>query len=225
MSIVCSTACLSHVSVHGLTDPQCIIHHTLQVLLQPAHHSTAFCCSLLGTVSSWALQSAVPQLTAVLRFCGWCADLPACGAQSVPARLNRLTNEDDAWEPRTLMPGGLHSPLCLAPVCLHCALHRAGLVPEGAWMVSAHALACVKGTLSQGVWIVTLGGQRRQAMQQSFACVLVKQLKQLDPGAHVWVDPCASKPVQKLSCAQYAQVCTLDRPGPEHDPLCDVQGI
>ena len=33
-----------------------------------------------------------------------CADVVGYGAQSVPARMNALTNEDE-WEARTMMPG------------------------------------------------------------------------------------------------------------------------
>lgn len=60
--------------------------------------------------------------------------MPACGAQSVPARLNRLTNDDDAWEARTLMPGGPELPHPCTLWCLHSAtLH---------WLVPKGVLAC-----------------------------------------------------------------------------------
>lgn len=73
--------------------------------------------------------------------------MPACGAQSVPARLNRLTNDDDAWEARTLMPGGLSLPHPPTPCCLHPAtLHW--LVRLGALgHVASHGLVCIRGCI------------------------------------------------------------------------------
>lgn len=89
-------------------------------------------------------------------FLSWCEGTPAYGAQSVPARLDLLASEDDAWELRTMMPGRSHSHSCPAAIAdaAHCLRVRACIdlcprvrefVWKGAWIASIGAWLCAKG--------------------------------------------------------------------------------